>query len=95
MLFRQEKETFKNDQKIEIFQRVSTVFVKKSNFLSPLFFGQIKPQKNSFWKFWIKKECFLDQIRDVLKNSNPWKFFKGVSPCFLSKNGTILSCGFF
>ena len=23
-------------------------------------FWEIKPQKNRFWKFWIKKECFLD-----------------------------------
>ena len=89
MLFRPEKETFKNDQKIEIFQRVSTVFVKKSNFLSPLFFGQIKPQKNRFRKFWIKKECFLDKKIEVFKISNPWKIFKGVSPWFWSKNRTF------
>ena len=46
MLPRPEKGSFKNDQEIEIFQR--TVFVKKSNFLSSLFFGQIKPQKIFF-----------------------------------------------
>ena len=46
ILHRPEKGSFKKQQKIEIFQRgQSMVFVKKSNCLSSVFFGQIKPEK--------------------------------------------------
>ena len=86
MLFRPEKGTFKTDQKIEILEKGVHGFCQKSNFLSPLFFGQIKPKKNRFRKFWIKKECFLDHKTEVFKISNPWKCFKEVSPWLWSKN---------
>ena len=52
-------------------------------------FWEIMPQKNRFWKFWIKKECFVDHKKEVFKNSNPWKFFKAVSPWFWSKYRTF------
>ena len=67
ILFGPEKESFKKVQKIEIFQRgKSMVFVKKSTFLSSVFFGQIKTGKIVFLLFWIKRS-FLEQKKEVLK----------------------------
>ena len=52
ILFGPEKESFKKVQKIEIFQRgKSMVFVKKSTFLSSVFFGQIKTGKIVFFYY--------------------------------------------
>ena len=63
----QKKKVLKKVQKIEIFQRgKSMVFVKKSTFLSSVFFGQIKTGKIVFLLFWIKRS-FLDQKKEVLK----------------------------
>ena len=33
-----------------------------------------------------RKECFLDHKNEVLKKPRKWKYFKGVSPWFVSKN---------
>ena len=33
-----------------------------------------------------RKECFLDHENEVLKKPRKWKYFKGASPWFLSKN---------
>ena len=60
------------------------VFGKKSRFLSSVFFGQIKPDKIVF-DILDKKECFLGQKKEVLKNSSKSKFSKGVCPWILSK----------
>ena len=38
--------------------------------------------KNRFLKFWIKKNAFLDQKKEIFRRSNLWKSFKGVSPWF-------------
>ena len=51
-------------------------------------FGQIKPEKIVFGIL-DKKECFLDQKKEVLKNDKKSTFSKGVSPQFLSKNWTF------
>ena len=53
------------------------VFVKKLNFLSSLFFGQIKPQKNRFWKFWIKKNAFETRKRKFSKLLSYGNFQRG------------------
>ena len=45
--------------------------------------------KNRVFLILVKKECFLDQKKEVSKNSNQWKFFNGVSPWFLSNNRTF------
>ena len=45
--------------------------------------------KNRVFLILVKKECFLDQKKEVFKNSNQWKFFNGVSPWFLSNNRTF------
>ena len=52
------------------------VFVQKSNILSSLFFGQIKQEKIVFYVL-DKKECFLDQKEEVLKNFKNIEIFKG------------------
>ena len=53
------------------------VFVQKSNILSCLFLGQIKQEKIVFFYVLDKKECFLDQKEEVLKNSKNIEIFKG------------------
>ena len=32
--------------------------------------------KNRFFKFWIKKNAFLDQKKEIFRKSNLWKSFK-------------------
>ena len=89
-LFRPEKDSFKKLQKKNgNFQTgKSGFFVKKSKFLSSVFFGQIKTEKIVFLLFCIKKS-FVEQKKEVLKNDKKSKFFKGVSPWFLSKNRPV------
>ena len=59
MLSRPEKRGFKKVQKIEIFQEgLNMAFIKKSNFISSVYFGQIKQEKIVFLLFWIKKILF-------------------------------------
>ena len=70
------------------------VFVKKSNFLSSLSFGQIKPEKIVFLLFWRKKS-FLDQKEKLREKSKNSKFSKRVGPRFLSKNRTFCHLCFF
>ena len=60
-------------------------FVKKSNILSRVFLGKLI--KNSLvFDVLDRKECFLDHKNEVLKKPRKWKYFKGVSPWFVSKN---------
>ena len=40
-------------------------------------FGANQARKDRFFMFWIKKECFLDQKEEVLKNSKNIEIFKG------------------
>ena len=51
------------------------VFVKKSNFLSSMSFGQIKPEKIVFLVYWIKK-MLLDQKKEVLKKDKKIDIFQ-------------------
>ena len=89
MLSRPEKRSFKKVHKIEISQRgQSMAFAEKSDFLSSMYFGQIKQEKIVFLLFWIKKS-FLHQKKKLLKKSKNSKFSKRVSPWFLSKNRTF------
>ena len=77
---RQEKESLKKVQNIEFFsKRLVHSFCQKIELLIIFVFWKIRPQKNRFWKFWIKKECFLDQKKEVFRESNQWKSFQGVS----------------
>ena len=43
-------------------------------------------QKRSFFDILNRKECFLEQKREVLKKSRKSKFAKGVSPWLCQKN---------
>ena len=49
-------------------------FIKKSNFLSSVYFGQIKQEKIVFLLFWRKKNSFLDQ-KGKLKKSPKIRHF--------------------
>ena len=69
-------------KKLKFSKEVSPQFCQKIEHLIILVFRKIKPQKNRFWKFWIKKECFLDQKKEVFKKSNQCKSFQGLSACF-------------
>ena len=61
------------------------VCVKKSNILSRVFILQIRPGKVVLYIL-ERKEWILDPKSKVFKRSRKWKFFKAVSPWFLSKN---------
>ena len=84
---------------MDILQRgQSMVFVKKSTFLSYVFFFVKKATNKHFLIFWIekkRKEYFLDHKRKVLKNCKKSTFCKGVSPWFFQKIDLFLTCFFF
>ena len=61
-------------------------FVQKSNSLLSLFFTEIMSEKKTFLNILNRKQAFLDQKIEVLKRTEKWTFFKGVSPWILSKN---------
>ena len=60
------------------------ILFKKMAFGNSLFFRLIKLTKNRVFFILDKKECFLDQKKEIFKNSNQWKFFNGVSLWFWS-----------
>ena len=60
------------------------VFVKKSNFCH-LCLVDKSSQKRSFFGILDKKECFLDQKKEVLKNDKKSKFSKGLVHGFCRK----------
>ena len=70
------------------------VFVKKSNFLSSMSFGQIKPEKIVFLVYWIKKNAFRPEKGSFKKRQKKSTFSKGVSPWFLSKIELFIICVF-
>ena len=71
ILFGPEKESFKKVQKIEIFQRgKSIVFVKKSTFLSSVFFGKIETGKIVFFIILDKKILFRPEKGSFEKQKN-------------------------
>ena len=60
-------------------------FVKNRIFYQGYFLGKLI--KNSLvFDVLDRKECFLDHKNEVLKKPRKWKYFKGVSPWFVSKN---------
>ena len=82
-----EKETFKKVQKFEIFQKGQSIwFLSKNRTFCHLCLLGKSSQKRSFFGILDKKECSLDQKKEVLKNDKKSTFSKGVSPQFLSKN---------
>ena len=50
-----------------------------------IFLGRLT-QKRPLYQIQDRKECFQDQNSKVLEKTKELKFFKGVSPWFLSKN---------
>ena len=65
-------------------------FIKKSNFLSSVYFGQIKPEKIVFLLFWRKKS-FLDQ-KEKLKKVQKFEIFQeGWSMVFVKKSNYLSS----
>ena len=71
---------------MNFFKKVSPWFLSKNRiFYQGYFLGKLN-QKRPFFDILDKKECVLDQNSKVLKQSQKLKFFKWVSPWFLSRN---------
>ena len=62
------------------------VLVQKWSFLQLFFFGNVG-QENVFCDILERKNAFLDYKNKKFKKSQNWHFWKGVNPCFQSKNG--------
>ena len=99
----QKKEVLKKRQKNRNFPKVSMVFVKKSNFLSSVFFWANQARKDRFGRP-DKKECSLNQKKEVLKNDKNRNFPNWIvhgfcqkidffyHQCFLGKTSQRGSC---
>ena len=87
MFFKPEKGRFKKRQKNRNFPKGLVHGFRKKNqtFYHLCLLGK-SSLKRSFFGILDKKECFLDQKKEVLKNDKKSTFSKGVSPQFLSKN---------
>ena len=68
-------------------KRVNPFFLEKNGHFSNLFFFGNIGQENVFYEILEQKNAFLGYERKKLKKSKNWHFFKGVNPCFWSKNG--------
>ena len=86
MLFRPQKLSFKKVQNTKFVKGVSPWVLSKNRiFYQGYFLGKLI--KNSLvFDVLDRKECFLDHKNEVLKKPRKWKYFKGVSPWFVSKN---------
>ena len=69
-------------------------FIKKSNFLSSVYFGQIKQEKIVFLLFWRKKNSFLDQKEKLQKVQKFDIFQEGWSMVFVKKSNFLSSLSF-
>ena len=79
----------------KFFKGVSPWFWSKHRTFYHVSFLAKLSKKRSFFDILNKQECFSDQQNRVLVKPTRWRFCKGVSVCFLSKNGIFLLCGFF
>ena len=79
----------------KFFKGVSPWFWSKHRTFYHVSFLAKLSKERSFFDILNKQECFSDQQNRVLVKSTRWRFCKGVSVCFLSKNGNFLLCGFF
>ena len=62
------------------------VLVQKWSFFQLFFLGNIG-QENVFYDILEQKKAFLSYKNKKVKKWKNWDFFKGVNPCFGSKNG--------
>ena len=85
----QKKKLLKKSKNSKFSKRVSPWFLSKNRTFCHLCLLGKSSQKRSFFGILDKKECFLDQKKEVLKNDKKSTFSKGVSPKFLSKNWTF------
>ena len=85
----QKKKLLKKSKNSKFSKRVSPWFLSKNRTFCHLCLLGKSSQKRSFFGILDKKECFLDQKKEVLKNDKKSTFSKGVSPQFLSKNWTF------
>jgi len=90
----QKKEVLKITKKLKFSIGVSPQFLSKNQTFYHLCFLDKSSHKKSFFENPVEKECFWEQKKEVFRKSNQWKFFKGVSPWFWSKNRPFL-CMFF
>ena len=65
------------------------VLVQKWACFQLYFLGNIG-QENVFYDILERKKAFLGYKNKNFKKSKSWHFFKGVNPCFWSKNGHFL-----
>ena len=90
----QKKKLLKKSKNSKFSKRVSPWFLSKNRTFCHLCLLGKSSQKRSFFGILDKKECFLDQKKEVLKNDKKSTFSKGVSPKFLSKNRTFYQLSF-
>ena len=74
---------------MEFSKGASAWTLSKNRTFSYLYFSQKLCKKRSFSDILERKQLFLDQKIKVLTKAKKWTFFKGVSPCSLSKNRTF------
>ena len=85
----QKKKLLNKSKNSKFSKRVSPWFLSKNRTFCHVCLLGKSSQKRSFFGILDKKECFLDQKKEVLKNDKKSTFSKGVSPQFLSKNWTF------
>ena len=90
----QKKKLLKKSKNSKFSKRISPWFLSKNRTFCHLCLLGKSSQIRSFFGILDKKECFLDQKKEVLKNDKKSTFSKGVSPKFLSKNRTFIICVF-
>ena len=69
-------------------------FIKKSNFLSSVYLGQIKQEKIIFLLFWIKKILFRPEKETFKKVQKCEIFQEGWSMAFVKKSNFLSSLSF-
>ena len=85
MLLRPEKEVFKKTKNRNFPKGLDHSFCQNIELFIICVFLCKSSHKRSFFGLLDKKECFLGQKKEVLKNSSKSKFSKGVCPWILSK----------
>ena len=66
---------------------INPLFWSKNGHFSNFFFLGDIGQENVFYDILEQTSAFLGYKKKKFKKSNNWHFFKGVIPCFWSKNG--------
>ena len=81
------KNKFKKSTSWHFFKGVNPCFWSKNGRFSNFFFLGNIGLENVYYDILERKNAFLDYKNNKFKKSKNWHFFKGVNPCFWSKNG--------